>query len=104
MMLQSDFAINSSTYKRLSKLVVAATLSVEVKQELERVRRERVNVMRTAVFSDNAVSMKYRGLYVQVKRKDQRHSIYEGDAGRWTLEEAFDWWMEKHSKARREPT
>lgn len=103
MMLQSDFAINPTSYKRLSKLVVAATLSVEVKNELERVRRERVNVMRTAVFSDNAVSMKYRGLYAQTKRKDARHSIYEGPAGKWTLEQAFEWWMKLHSKARRTP-
>lgn len=93
----SDFAVRPTVYKRLAKLVAAASLSVEVKTFLEQAMARRVYTLCTTAFTERAVSMKYRGLYEPVGVKDGMVN-YEARAGRWTLEEAFRWWQTNHSQ------
>lgn len=98
--MMTDFAISPTKYKRLSKLVLAAALSTEVQGILESTFNQRVLKIFTTAFTDNPASMKYRGM-LDVHNRKEGIVNYEGHAGRWTLEEGFEWWMEKHSKSLR---
>jgi hypothetical protein len=95
MFLLSDFAVGPTDYPKLSKLVVAAVLSKEVKLLAERTLGKRVIDYYTAVFSNNPNSMKYRGLFEKTSSKPCKDGPfayqlqYRGDAGRWTLDEAL---------------
>lgn len=95
--LLSDFCIRPTKYKRLSKLILAATLSMEVKQILEQTFNRQVKKIYTTAFTEKAVSMKYRGLY-EIENRKQGFVNYFADAGRWTLKEGLDWWMEKYAE------
>lgn len=95
----SDFAVRPAVYKRLSKLVLAAALSVEARAVLEQSFNRRVKRIGTTAFTKNAVSMKYRGLYTINNRKDGAVN-YVAPAGKWTLEGALAWWLQHHGQAR----
>jgi hypothetical protein len=97
-----DFAVPGGP-PRLSKLVVAASLSREMHDELVEVSAIPFRSARTSVFSENLASMKYRGLW----RKEaagatelraggvlvESHRLtYVAALDRWTLEEALSWW------------
>ena len=115
--LLSDFAVAHSKYKHLAKLVLYATLSKEAKALAERASNRRYNALTTTAFAKNPVSMKYRGVYKLLKRKEnpepttgdinsseayyqQRYELqYGGELGQWTLQEALDIWKDKHGKA-----
>lgn len=94
--MMTDFPIRPTRYKRLSKLILAAALSVEVKVLLEQVFNQRVRTIATTAFTDKPVSMKYRGLFDVHSRKEGRVN-YIAEAGRWTLQEGLAWWMSKHA-------
>lgn len=103
--LLSDFAVAPSDYKRLSKLVLYAAMSREAQLLAERLTRRRVRWLFTTAFTDNAVSMKYRGLFDLYRRKelaedaDTRYALnYQAKAGQWTLNEGLDAWLQKHSQ------
>lgn len=93
----SDFAINSSRYKRLSKLILAVALSWEIKIILEQYLRTPINTIGTTAFTKKPVSMKYRGMFDLVTRKKEQLN-YRALAGCWDLKEGFKWWMNKHSE------
>lgn len=108
----SDFAVAPSRYSRLSKLVLYAALSSEAKLYAERMSRRRIRKLLTTAFSNNPVSMKYRGLFDVFNRKEnknwspddtahdqQRYQInYIAPLGQWTLQEGLAQWHKKHSK------
>jgi hypothetical protein len=97
--LMSDFVIRPVKYKRLSKLVLACVLSKEVKLLFEQCINGRVKTVSTTAFTDKPVSMKYRGLFELHSRKENPSRLnYTTEAGRWTLQEGFKWWMNKHGK------
>ncbi len=107
----SDFAVPNDRYPRLSKLVLYAALSYESKLIAERLARRRVRQLFTTAFSNNPVSMKYRGLfdvYSRIEQKttqaishdNQRYRInYIADMGKWNLNEGLQEWKRKHAKA-----
>ncbi len=100
--MMSDFAVDAGV-PRLSKLVLAASLSTEIKAVLEQGLCKRVGTIGTTVFTDRPVSMKYRGLYDLVGRKEGRLN-YAGRAGKWSLAEALAWWRAKHGSRSRPST
>ncbi len=119
MYLLSDFPVEPTDYDRLAKLVLYAALSSESKIIAERLIRKRVRSLVTTAFSKNPVSMKYRGLFKILNRKEhdalaedwakdidpsnayyrQKYQINYGAAmGEWSLAEGLAMWKEKHSQ------
>lgn len=110
--LLSDFPISESKYPRLSKLILYAALSKEAQRIAQSMMKKRVNGVLTTAFSQNAVSMKYRGLFDLVKRVrneptdsdklgDQYYAQpfmlnYATTLGQWTLQEGLEIWKAKH--------
>ncbi len=112
--LLSDFPVFPTDYPRLSKLVLYAALSKEAQLLFERVARHRIRRAATTAFSENPVSMKYRGLFDLHSRKQSKPKEgfdpalnpyynnyqlhYVADMGRWTLAEGLAIWKRKHGK------
>lgn len=113
--LLSDFAVAPSDYPRLSKLVLYAALSHESRLLAERLAGRRVRWLFTTAFSDRPVSMKYRGLFELVSRKQnpawvegatgpaayyqQRYVLnYRARLGRWTLAEGLAEWKGRYGE------
>jgi hypothetical protein len=96
--MMTDFAIRPTKYKRLSKLVLAAAISSETREYLEQSFGCRIDRIVTTAFTDNAVSMKYRGLFDVMNRKEGLVN-YVAPAAKWSLGEGFSWWMEKCAKS-----
>jgi hypothetical protein len=99
----SDFAVAPTDYPRLSKLMLYAARSSEVRSWLEQRLQQRVQSILTTAFSDNPVSMKYRGVFDLLARKEGRegHAFmlnYSAPAGSWTLDEGFSQWTAKHAR------
>lgn len=119
MYLLSDFPVEPTDYDRLAKLVLYAALSKESKAIAEQITRKRMKALVTTAFSKNPVSMKYRGLFKILNRKEntalqekwakdidpsnayykQKYEInYGAKLGEWTLEEGLRMWKERHSQ------
>lgn len=119
MYLLSDFPVEPVDYDRLAKLVLYAALSKESKMIAERITKKRVKALVTTAFSKNPSSMKYRGLFHVLNRKEtdpakaeamkdadpssayyaQKYEInYGAKIGEWTLQEGLEMWKKKHSQ------
>lgn len=117
MYLLSDFPVEPTDYDRLAKLVLYAALSKESKLIAEKMARKRIKSLVTTAFSKNPSSMKYRGLFKVLNRKEnkdsdnvanldpssayynQRYEInYGAKMGEWTLKEGLEMWKKKHSQ------
>jgi hypothetical protein len=100
--LLSDFAVAPTDYAKLSKLVLYAALSRESQLLAERLNRQRIRYVMTTAFTDNPVSMKYRGLFKLENRKEtpdgeHRYALnYLANAGQWTLEQGMKEWKKRH--------
>lgn len=116
----SDFPVAPTDYSRLSKLVLYAALSKESKILAERVARRRVRTVETIAYSNNPVSMKYRGIFKLKFRRDnpttekawgatidldtndyyaRRYQLeYKAEIGKWALADGLAEWKKKHSK------
>jgi len=95
----SDFPVRPTIYPRLAKLILAVALSTEVQIYLQQHFSGRVSRIGTTAFTERPVSSKYRGLFQLLSRKKNPPRLnYQAGAGRWSLEEALSWWMEKHGK------
>src|SRR5699024_7379982 len=103
--LLSDFPVANSKYGRLAKLILYAALSKEVKLICEELERGRVYSMITTAFTENPVSMKYRGIFDLLTRNESdedelgKYKLNYGQSlGNWTLQEGLEIWKKKHSK------
>lgn len=106
--LMTDFAVSPTKVKHLSKLVLCCVLSKEVQLISEQIVRKRVKSIATNAFSNNVVSMKYRGLFEQYGRrvieeddngKPLKYNLsYGASAGQWTLREGYKVWKQKFCK------
>jgi hypothetical protein len=94
--LLSDFAVRPTPHKRLSKLILACVVSKEVQADLEQWLCARIRTLGTTAFTDKPVSMKYRGMF-DVHSRTEGKVNYLGHAGRWNLQEGFQWWTANHS-------
>lgn len=117
--LLSDFPVAPSKYKRLAKLVLYAALSKESHEIAQAISRKRIYTLNTTAFTRRQVSMKYRGLFrllnkKQMKGTDENETDiskkyygngyqlnYGAPIGQWTLQEGLKLWKEKHGKALR---
>lgn len=77
--MKSDFVVDSAIPK-LSKLLIMAVKAKEFKEELDFKYRTSVDVITTTVFSNNSVSMKYRGVFELDKRENGK-LYYDAKAG-----------------------
>ncbi len=114
--LLSDFPISPTKYKRLAKLVLYAALSIESKAIAERICNKRIHSITTTAFSRKPVSMKYRGLFRLLNKRQMEGTLpdetdlskvyygngymlnYGVDFGNWTLAESMKMWHEKYGK------
>ena len=116
--MMSDFPVEPVDYGKLAKLVLVAALSKESRYLMERLTRGRVKSIITSAFSKNPVSMKYRGLFRLLIRKENKileerdwakeadndyykrpYALeYGAEAGQWTLEEGLRMWMKKYGQ------
>jgi len=103
--MMTDFAVEPTDYPRLSKLSLYAALSKEARVLAERLTNRRVNAVYTTAFSQNPVSMKYRGVMDVYTRREAAegdpHNYvinYVGAAGQWSLAEGLQTWKKKHGK------
>ena len=118
--LMSDFPVAPVGYKNLAKLMLYAALSKEARILYERIARKRLRSITTTAFSKNPVSMKYRGLFDLLIRKEndslKKLSFakdinpndayftrpydleYGSELGRWTLDEALLLWKKKYGQ------
>lgn len=104
--LLSDFSISGTSYKHLSKLVLYAILSHEAKGLIERMMNKRVTSVVTTIFTNRPKSMKYRGLFEQISKKDGKPGVdahkyilnYGARLGQWSLEEAMKEWKAKYGE------
>ena len=112
--LLSDFPIEPTAFKRLAKLVLYAALSRESKLLCERALNRRVRALVTTAFTKKPVSMKYRGLFELLSRKELKGQGIEGSGdyyssgyqlnygavmGEWNLQEGLAQWKSKHSES-----
>jgi len=96
--MMCDVAVGGTRYPHLSKLVLAASLSKELKLLIPNPTiSATLKRIGTTAFTDNPVSMKYRGAYKIHSRKPGALN-YVGNSGRWTLKEAFLWWKRLHGE------
>lgn len=99
--LLSDFAVAPTDYRRLSKLIVLAATSKETQLLCQRAFSRRIRGVATTAFSDNPVSMKYRGLLRLTKRSPSNEDgwafqlQYQGPMGEHTLDEALQTWVKR---------
>lgn len=93
--MMTDFPVISRRHRRLSKLILAVALSTEVQELLKQRFVNRALTISTTAFTDKPESMKYRGVFHLVSRKENFLN-YLGHAGKWTLEGAFNWWTRGH--------
>ncbi|QHC24901.1 GNAT-like putative antirestriction protein [Streptomyces sp. GS7] len=99
--LLSDFAVAPTDYPRLSKLIVLAATSAETQLLCQRAFSRRVRALSTTAFSNNPVSMKYRGLLRLTKRGPSNEDgwkfqlQYQGAVGGHTLDEALQTWAKR---------
>ncbi|GAA2351117.1 hypothetical protein SVIO_040200 [Streptomyces violaceusniger] len=99
--LLSDFAVAPTDYPRLSKLIVLAATSTEAQLLCQRAFSRRIRAVSTTAFSNNPVSMKYRGLLRLTKRGPsneegwQYQLQYQGVMGEHSLAEALEKWAKR---------
>ncbi|MFE2179082.1 hypothetical protein [Streptomyces sp. NPDC059455] len=97
----SDFAVAPTDYPRLSKLIVLAATSAEAQLLCQRAFSRRIRRVATTAFSNNPVSMKYRGLLRLHKRSPSNEDgwkfqlQYRGAMGQHTLAEALQTWVKR---------
>jgi hypothetical protein len=94
-LLQADFVSPYSRYKRLSKLVLGLVKTRDIRQILEHKFEEKVLGLRTAVYTDRPVSMKYRGEFELTARKENK-LIYSAEFTELSLKEAYLSWLKRN--------
>jgi len=98
--MQADFAIPTTRYARMSKLMVMLAVSGETRRALERLSEARKRTVCTTAFTDRPVSMKYRGVLDLVKRGEtkegQKFLNYCGVFNTKSWQETLQEWLTKH--------
>lgn len=80
----SDFCTNNAI-PRISKLILLCALSKYVQRELSRTLGKKISSVITYVYTDNPVSMKYRGIYEKSKQLTKKNRLaYMGDLGKYS--------------------
>lgn len=96
MFVSSDFVIKSGE-KRLSKLLIMLLLSKEVKKLLRGHYLHAYRGVKTSVYTEHPVSMKYRGVYELTERKKGK-LVYSQEFSNAPIEEIFKTWFQTKRK------
>jgi hypothetical protein len=101
----SDPCTPTSNYKRLSKLIIYLASTWEVINMVSEISMWEHNGLTTRVFTNEPVSMKYRGLFDVAERKEEKEGnykykiIYQNRKNIFkTLKEAYLVWLKKYKK------
>lgn len=94
--MQSDFVVNSSAGK-LSKLLIMLMKSREVRKLSIRFFKHFYKGVKTTVYTDKPVSMKYRGVF-ELDRRDKGKLIYSAGFTEDTTSKIYEIWLKKHQK------
>jgi hypothetical protein len=100
--LLSDFSTTREA--RIAKLIARVATSRDLIRLAEKRYVERFERVLTAVFSDNPVSMKYRGSFELLKREEVngpagRYSLsYASEVRSESIQEAYAWWWARDGK------
>lgn len=94
--MQSDFVVNSNT-KRLSKLLIMLVKSKEIRKLIARKMGNYYEGVKTTVYSENPVSMKYRGVF-SLDRRDVGKLMYSADFSDESLNEIYKLWLKRQKK------
>lgn len=94
MFIQSDFVVNSET-PRLSKLLIMLLKSREVRHWIARKTANYYEGLKTTVYTDKPVSMKYRGVF-ELDRRDKGKLIYVAKFSEQSLGEIYWQWFSKN--------
>lgn len=92
----ADFVVNSHT-KKLSKLLIMLELSHEVRMLLARNVGDYYDYIKTPVYTDNPVSMKYRGVFKLIKREKGKLT-YLGEFKNESIIEIYKKWLKNSKK------
>lgn len=93
--LHSDFVVNSCV-ERLSKLLLYLLRSKETARQIARFYVHRYLGLQTSVYTDKPVSMKYRGPWKKLDRKDTGKLTYTAMFTDHSIKECYALW--KHRK------
>jgi len=91
--MQSDF-VATSKQKKLSKLLIMLLKSVEVKNIITQNLKHSYKKIKTSVFTDKPVSMKYRGAFKLEQRiEKEKKLIYEAEFTKEKIMEIYPQWL-----------
>lgn len=100
--LLSDFS--TTREGRIAKLIARVATSKEAVGQAERHYVQRFHYVSTAVFSDNPVSMKYRGTMDLMNRKEtgagKFQLFYKSDVRDETAQQSYDWYWLGQARGR----
>lgn len=91
MFIHSDFVV-STGHKKLSKLVLYLLKSKEVQYFLSTYFKNFYQGLKTTVYTDKPVSMKYRGVF-SLKERQKGRLLYFAKFTNETMQEAFKKWL-----------
>lgn len=94
--MQSDFVVNSET-QRLSKLLIMLVKSHDVRKLIARKMYNYYDGVKTTVYTNSPVSMKYRGVF-NLERRDEGKLMYSADFTENSLNELYSLWIKKYKK------
>lgn len=94
--IHSDFVVNS-VIPKLSKLLILLLKSKEVQRQIIRFYKHYYLGLRTSVYTQKPVSMKYRGVF-NLDRRDKGKLIYSADFTKETAKEIYLLWLKKYQK------
>ena len=92
----ADFVVNSHT-KKLSKLLIMLELSHDVRMLLARNVGDYYDYIKTPVYTDKPVSMKYRGIF-KLTKKERGKLVYTGEFVKESINEIYKIWLKKYKK------
>ncbi len=94
MFIHSDFVVQTK-HRQLSKLVLYLLLSDEIQYILVATFKNYYEGLKTTVYTEKAVSMKYRGVF-SLQRREKGKLIYEAQFNSQSLSKNYETWMKKH--------
>lgn len=91
--MQSDFVVNSQT-PRLSKLLIMLAKSKEVRKIIARKLANYYEGVKTTVYTDKPIPMKYRGVF-ELERRDKGKLMYVGKFTDIGIKQIYQTWIDK---------
>ena len=100
--LMSDVSVTRE--RRVLKLISRLALNAVVLKTIEALLMQRIGFVETTAFSEHPVSMKYRGLFELLARREAKPPAtgwqlqYGGEALLESPQQAYDWWWSNHGE------